>query len=387
MSTNPTNENSGLLPVNNKGGVQHGVFDDHGESFVHAKTGEHKMFLGFLLIMIVCLIGLGVAVVYDSTAGDQELRNIQSYDVTANAGLDLLNSLWHENASMESGCESTVLLMRHCEKNSDWAESHGGNSYCSWLGRERSFFLASLFDPNNPQRRWPKPEKIFALTEARGDARFVDDDNVDSKSNYREIETVLPLANMFNLEVDVYGFDAPDLARDYFELLQNGDMCGKVTVISWKHDLIPGLAQALACGPGEGCPYDYPDTTYDEVWQIKYVYDPKGKAKADTTTDPMNLPVQTQGPLMLHTQPPANGTGTEYVDDDDDDDDNVKHRLLKKRTKRSSHANKKHKKNWVVYGTKTQQYFDPLQYSMKVGDYPADGSGSPSGGKWANSDL
>lgn len=385
MPSNNSNENSGLLP--NK--VQHGVADDHGESFVNARTTEQKLFVGFLIFVILCVIALGVVVIIDSTTGKFEIRAIQQSDLSANSQLELLNSLWHDKSNMQSGCESTLLLIRHCDKDNDWPEHHGGNSYCSWLGRERSFYFASLFDPKNPDRRYPKPERIFALTQVR-DARFEDDDNADFHENYREIETVMPLANMFNKKIEVYSFDAEELARDYFELLQNGEMCGKVTVVSWKHDLIPKLATSLACGPAEGCPYEYPDESFDDIWQIKFVYDPKGKAKQAKRTDPMNLHVETEGPLVLYNKDTgAPKTAADDDGDDDDDDDSVsagKHRMLKgkAREEEARRMVKHHRGKWVVYGIVKQQNFDPLHYGMKVGDYPPDGSGSPSGGKWAD---
>lgn len=367
------NEKSDLLP-NNK---IHKPSDDQADSPFNPKSMEQKIFAVFLIVMVIALLALGAVVIYDSTAGAFETREIESYDETANSQLDLLNSMYDEVTEMESGCETTLLLLRHCDKDNDWPGHHGRKNYCSWVGRERSYHFASLFDPKNPQQRWPRPAKIFALTEER-DTRLDDDDDVDSKSHYREIETVMPLAHMFNMEIDVYDIDDKELARDYFELLQGGSMCGKATVVSWKHELIPDLALALACGPDDGCPIEYPDDSFDEVWQIRYVYDPEGKAKSSPETDPMNLPVKTQRPLVLYNNDTAAANADDYADDDADDDHSGRRKL------RKSKAPKKHRKKWFVYGFKTFQYFDALQFSMKVGDYPADGSGSPTGGKWAD---
>ena len=392
----PTETSTLLSPNNNlKGSNSHlsaGPLGDRRtqESFVNPQTMEQKVFVGFLFFMIVCLIALGVTVIFDTGS---DAREISYSDETAFASMDLLNSLYRGGSTLEPGCESTLLLIRHCDKNTDMdgVVHHGGNNYCSWLGRERSYFFASLFDtPDNPQRRYPAPSKIFALTEER-DTRL--EEYSDGKLGYREIETVMPLASKFHLEIDVYNFDYEVLASNYFELLQSGDMCGKVTVISWKHEFIPNLALALGCGPAEGCPRVYPEDEYDEVWQMKYVFDPHGKSK--TSPDPMDLPVETQRPLVT-TSPDPMDLPISGLDDDDDNNNNntdsvhdntpnrqLRHKKHHGKSKESKHRHKHPEiKKWSVYGTKTFQHFDPLQFSTNVGDYPP--QGSPSGGKWAD---
>jgi len=367
------------------------------------------MFLFFLAFMILCCIALSVVVILDASGKPDFSKAIQKDDIAAKTRWDLLNSISRTGSKVHSGCESTVILMRHCDKttDADGVTHHDGNSYCSWVGRERAFFFADLFaearisgsDPNNTQPpplippRWPAPSKIFALTDER-----IEDDDLGAKSHYREIETVMPLAHKFGLDIDVYGFDVNTLAADYFELLQSGDMCGKVTVVSWKHETIPDLAFALACGPAQGCPYTYPEDTFDEVWQLKFVFDAHGASK--NVIAPMSFPVATQGPLSLFDYPanvPTNVVDNEDDDDDDDDDGRgaatdapPQRRYLKKydgTSKHKKHHGKLHEapqpgrvKTWSVYGQKTYQHFDPLHYSMLVGDYPP--GGSKSGGKW-----
>ncbi|CAB9506570.1 expressed unknown protein [Seminavis robusta] len=358
------------------------TFGDNSDSFVNLKSQNngHRLFIGFLACMIVGLVALSVAVIYDvmpsrGSSSSSARKIIKKYDSRAASQLDVLNSMYDPELDIESGCESTILLFRHCEKYPDDGVVHqGGNSYCSWLGRERAYFLPSLFDPSNPQHRWPVPTKIFALTQDRESKH---------KVNYREIETVLPLAKKFDLEIDVYPFKVKVLADEYFKQLQSGEMCGKVSVISWKHELLADLAVALACGPDEGCPYEYPHDSFDEVWQIKYVLDPEGKA--ETAPNPMDLNV------TINYKQASDSKHATDVDDDDDDDDatridaapdqgsGVRGRMLKKK----KHKHKKPaKKHWVVYGTKTTQAFDPLAFSLKSGDYPPNGTSS--GGQWAD---
>jgi len=153
------------------------------------------------------------------------------------------------------GCEGTIMIMRHCEKGSI-------REHCNYLGYERSVYLASLFG-HGPEYRWPEPSYLVA--ENPGDRRN------PKKKNFREVETILPLGDKFNLTVDdsYSTLDTNKLARKIQGMLRSGELCGKLMVISWKHSKIPKLAHALACGPREGCPWHYRGKRFDELWQIK----------------------------------------------------------------------------------------------------------------------
>jgi hypothetical protein len=141
---------------------------------------------------------------------------------------------------VSDGCEATVMIVRHCEKG-DIRE------HCSYEGFERSVYLASLFG-DNKNDRWPMPSYIFALSPSgRDNAR---------KMNFREIETVEPLAAKAGVTIDdSYPVHrAVEMTNEILTFLQSGQMCGKLTVISWKHSEIAHLARKLGCGPFEGCP-------------------------------------------------------------------------------------------------------------------------------------
>lgn len=179
------------------------------------------------------------------------------------------------------GCEATVIVIRHCDK---------GNlrEHCDYVGFERSVYISTLFGDNG--ERWPAPSYLYALNPAHR--------RNPNKHNYREIETVMPLAKKFGLSVDArFSTDTgKDLAENVFKLLKEGAMCGKVAVISWKHSDIPHLARKLGkwscltcvlrctmitnlyrffpgCGPRQSCPMQYPSYTFDEAWQIKVSID------------------------------------------------------------------------------------------------------------------
>jgi hypothetical protein len=161
------------------------------------------------------------------------------------------------NNTVADGCEATIMLIRHCEK---------GNlrSHCSFMGYERSVYLSTLFGPDG--ERWPSPSAIYALSKGRGSGAH-------TKLNYREVETVNAVSDKTHVEVDheYSTADTKRLARTLLDRLLEGDMCGKLTLISWKHSDIPRLAQHLGCGPLEGCPWDYKGRDFDSTWQIRYV--------------------------------------------------------------------------------------------------------------------
>lgn len=84
------------------------------------------------------------------------------------------------------GCEATVMIVRHCEKG-DIRE------HCDYLGFERSVYLAKQFG-NSHEERWPAPSFIFAMSPGGRHNKH--------KMNYREIETVGPLAEKTGITVD-----------------------------------------------------------------------------------------------------------------------------------------------------------------------------------------
>lgn len=216
-----------------------------------------------------------------------------------------------DNGSVSSGCETTVMIVRHCEKSG--AESYDvyGDQHCSYIGYQRASHFATLFGKGG----WPIPSYIFALSEDRGGHR-----------NFREIEMIIPLANKINLEIDSSCTNNAKVAKEIHQLIASGEACGKTIVVAWKHEFIARLARNLGC---HSCPRNFPNV-FDPVWQLKYVYDVKG-------TD-------------LYQQ--INGDGI----------NEGQRRHLKKRRNKSG-------KIWSLYFSDIIQSFDPLKYSNAVGDY------------------
>lgn len=213
-------------------------------------------------------------------------------------------------SSLRTGCETTVLLLRHCEKGSV-AE------HCAYDGFERSVYLAdAVFG-----YRWPYPSAIFVENPGRR--------RNPNRLNFREVETVGPLAQRSNVTVDDYysNDNVRDLTKGMLGAIQSGLWCGKVVVIVWKHSSIAHIGRLLGCGPMQGCPLDYHGKSFDQVWQLKFVY-------------------------------------REWI-----------------------HSEHKHRfgptgkqPNWKVFGSVQDERFDPLMVSYQHGDYPR--GGTQVGGRW-----
>jgi hypothetical protein len=249
-------------------------------------------------------------------------------EAVATKALNKLNDM-SSSSSLMAGCESTLLILRHCEKEGPSVADKHGNQHCSYLGHERAHFLPTLFGPE----LWPSPSYLYAFPDQRG-----------HHVNYREIETLAPLATKLGLEINSKHRHGRRLADDFFSYLSSGAMCGQTALVSWKHSLIPELARALGCAD---CPEVFPDEEFDAVWQLKFVYDVLG-------TDI----------FQQHY---------EIVKDEDDHD---KRELKKHKTTSSP-------RQWNVFPTVTKQNFDPLIFSHTSGDY----EGSPMGGKWLSPEL
>ena len=155
-------------------------------------------------------------------------------------------------------CTSTLIIMRHCDKGVTVkrhgheykvdSEDRDGDRHCNAKGKARSEYIASLFvEPqeyqklvqnlglsrtsippvpmvasslqripsvgNRPARekpQFPAPIQLYALNDSR-----------HKHKNFREVETITPLADKFHLNVDErFGvYEEDDLAIDYFASL------------------------------------------------------------------------------------------------------------------------------------------------------------------------
>ena len=400
-------------------------YDTHHHSPIVDLEKRKQRRLCFALVTASILFAMvGVLAVWDA----QRRARASEQNRVANAAAAArkqLNDAQHDrnSQSVSSGCEATILLMRHCEKYGPYVTDEQGNEHCSYLGYERAKYLASLFgrndDDDNPDKdatsttkqryRWPTPSHLFALSPDRYD-----------HWNFREWETLQPLSKQIDLVIEVLGRD--DLPTLFFDLLQSGALCGRLVVVSWKHEYISELATALGCGPEEGCPSTYADTEFDQVWQLKYVYHAHRLQEKDDILVVNNnntivhsirnkMDDDAYDKVQKQVPAPSAGAGRDHRDDDDDSPNdqgneasgrpggNIRqrqlqemlqanqnfhaiHRLQQQQQQQSRQLNKlgTSKHGWNVYATVTNQNFDPLSFSTSVGDYPA--GGTRHGGRW-----
>ena len=207
------------------------------------------------------------------------------------------------------GCDATLIILRHCEAG--LAREH-----CGLIGFQRSDYIATLFGEGG---KWPKPSYLIAM--AAGERHNI------YAHNWREIETLVPLADKFGIDIDTtYGFPEKEaLSNMLFARLRSGEMCGKLAVLSWKHHDMSHFAQSMGCRPEDGCPTEFGKYEYDHVWQIKY-----------------NYQLEKYAPYVV--------------------EDNTEHGMSKK------HPWGEYPR-WTVYGTVQAEFFDPLEWATKNGIY------------------
>lgn len=280
--------------------------------FLNMQHRKRNRFCFMLALFSSVLVLTAAAAVWKVQQGKKELVPTKTISKKAAGALSTLNKhLNHQSKQISAMCESTIMLTRHCEKVGPNVKDADGNVHCSHLGFERASFLATLFG-SSKDARWPTPSHLFALTPDRG-----------KHLNFRELESLSPLSKATGISTDVMNRPA-DLAEAYFSLLQSGDLCGKLTVVSWKHDDMPKLATLLGCEPENGCPDFYPDDEFDQVWQLKYVFHP-------IVPDLGEVKDSERGSRFMSSE-----------------------------------------KGWSVFATVTKQNFDPLSFRKQAGDYPDD---------------
>jgi len=299
--------------------------------------------LGLMLTLFSGFFALTASIfVWRVNAKKMYFRAVQSTRLASAARQSLNTRLHSQSKHMHPKCEATLMLARHCEKTGPTVRDADGNNHCSYIGQERAAHFATQFEPvGSPAQtaRWPTPSQLFALTPVRREG---------DHWNFREWETVHPLSQQSGIDIDMV-VDSASMADEYFDLLQAGSQCGKLTVVSWKHEMIPELAVLLGCGPDNGCPNTYDEHEFDMVWIIKYVFHPE--AATDTDEDEMYQTNMTKESTNIN-------------------DPNRRRRLSKSRER----------KGWNVYGTVGYQRFDSLQFSYQAGDYPE--GGASRGGSW-----
>ena len=327
---------------------------------------------------------IALLVVFVRKVSDQAEEEVSTHTILAANALVRLNS--NIKHLPPKRCTVTVLIARHCNDYGVYAkdDDESGNKHCSYVGYERTRYFASQFADVNTitkeqqHQRWPSPIALYALLPEQYKG-----------INYRQIETLLPLARKSNANINVVG-EAEQVASSIFNQLQNTHIdpvknatsskdelgetetvdkhktdtveenpyCGQVIVIAWKHNSMPEVAAALGCGPDQGCPLEYPDDDYDLVWQLRFVHEPPAPKNEVPWLVHEDSPFLIDDSYHLLSQqqrkqldaayiidgyngPSTNDTGNPY----------------------GEHISQS--PGWTVYGTVTKQNFDPLHASYQ----------------------
>jgi hypothetical protein len=263
--------------MSSAGSYQNGSIDistrEEPQAYERFQTHQHQRRIQarkrrlFFFSIIFCLIGmiaLAIHVVFQHAARIHRLQHI-----TPKGQMKWLNGITMTKKHVPSpGCTSTIILMRHCEKtetpnSNDDVVDVEGDHHCSEIGYQRADYVPTLFGPDG---RWPTPSYLYAMSSTRPGVNH---------ETFRQVETLEPLSKQTHLPINSHFTvgSSPYFADYYFDRLASGKLCNTVTVISWKHSDIPNMAQALGCGPDEGCPSKYPHDNFDQVWVIQHEYE------------------------------------------------------------------------------------------------------------------
>lgn len=309
---------------------------------------------GFVSLLVVVYLGMPARHRYHKATEKKYKPRIQLEqlnNLTQISTGDILHGLQRTSSqTLTPVCTSQLMIMRHCDKDVKRKTANGkirttdnrdffGDGHCSSLGKKRSEYIATLFVDNDEYQdlldgdadavttvdvegvppvpivnvsldvakpQFPTPLKLYALN----DARYNKNPTKEHK-NFREVETITPLADQFHLDIDErFGVNEEgELATDYFKRLSksvqmnlkamlNGTdsasldedeldiyhLCENgMTVVNWKHSLIPTLSRALGCGGDEGCPKKWRSSDFDTLWVITFQYSLDGSIGASSS--------------------------------------------------------------------------------------------------------
>jgi len=144
---------------------------------------------------------------------------------------------------------ATVLLIRHAEKPPDDDPS----VHLSAEGKKRADALPGLFEMSKIRPDpFPKPAFVFAAA--------------NSMKSHRSVETVLPLAEAFDLKLRT-PLKNEDFAKLAKHVLTDPKYAGKTVLICWHHGTMPQLARALGATDAPG---DWKGSAFNRVWRIDF---------------------------------------------------------------------------------------------------------------------
>lgn len=132
------------------------------------------------------------------------------------------------------GAVSRVLIIRHCDKDGS------SRRHCSARGYRRADWLPTLFAGSD--KRWQTPDRLYAC--APGAKHHV----------VRSVETLEPLSSTIAVAINQnYSAKTVDGFIDHLVgVVESGELCNKLALVSWKHEQIPYIVQRLGYTPTGG---------------------------------------------------------------------------------------------------------------------------------------
>lgn len=205
--------------------------------------------------LVVIGVALAAGILMKSTIFMQSLE-VRIFKINSKTNI--------KKTKAKPGCRVSIILIRHCEKQSLVDRSKEARQNCNLVGFQRAQFLPTLFG-DDKEKRWPNPSYLYAESPHR---RY--------NFNNREIQTLQPLSNATNVKI-ISSYRKKEghhkMAKHILKQIRNGDLCSKLVLICWNHHNIPKIARHLGCSPYNGCPIRFKGN-YDSAWEINFAYRP-----------------------------------------------------------------------------------------------------------------
>jgi hypothetical protein len=142
-----------------------------------------------------------------------------------------------------------IVIIRHGEKPKKGDE-------LSQQGCERAYTLPQFFESSPVVNAYGRPVAIYASQPDH------------AGSSMRPAETITPTAEAMGIEVQdpVTRLDYGPIVQD---IMNNPSYNGRTVLISWEHDAIPGLVEALGVKVPNS-DQKWPDDVFDEAWILTF---------------------------------------------------------------------------------------------------------------------
>jgi hypothetical protein len=175
--------------------------------------------------------------------------------------LQTLMALWAINVS---ATPAQVIIIRHGEKPPLLIPPQPRADQLSAQGCERAYSLPTFFNQNSIVNTYGRPVELYA--QAPNDIRKTDP--YDDTGSLRPLQTLIPLADLWNVSVNA-NYTHKDFQALVNEILTAPAYDGKTVIITWEHQAIPQLAETFGVPVG-ATPQKWPDYIFDEAWVIRF---------------------------------------------------------------------------------------------------------------------